>query len=97
MLTVVRTDAPQEIRLRMEGVLDVTRVSELTALTQELSPEAGQRVVVDLSGLRLIDCAGAGALFSLCRRGRERGSRVQIEGVRDQPLVLLRQLGLERQ
>jgi anti-sigma B factor antagonist len=73
--------------LRIEGELDALSVVELR-------PIIGQ--VVDLSRLRLIDSSGVGAIVALFKVVREYGGNLVVDGVRDQPLAILRLLRLDR-
>ena len=54
------------------------------------------RVVVDVSGLRLIDSLGVGAVVFLYKQAKEYGGVVTVHGLHDQPLAIFKLLGLDR-
>lgn len=82
--------------LEIEGELDVLSVPALRPLVEELIFEAGSKVVVDVSKLRLIDSSGVGALIALFRRLTSKGSRMTLRGAQEQPLFILRLMKLDR-
>jgi anti-sigma B factor antagonist len=61
-----------------------------------LVAERHPRIVVDLSGLRLIDSSGVGAVVFLYKRAKEYGGVVTVRGLRDQPLSIFKLLRLDR-
>lgn len=82
--------------LRIEGELDALSVVELRPMIAQIGDERPKRMVVDLSRLRLIDSSGVGAIVSLFKQVRANGGTMVVEGVRDQPLAILRLLRLDR-
>lgn len=82
--------------LRIEGELDALSVVELRPTISQISEERPKQMVVDLSRLRLIDSSGVGAIVSLFKQVRANGGSMVVEGVRDQPLAILRLLRLDR-
>jgi anti-sigma B factor antagonist len=92
-----RTDAEDgEATLRIEGTLDAVTAPELRPALDGLVAEKKQKIVIDLSSLRLIDSSGVGVLVSLFKRVRANGGDVRIVGVRDQPRAIFRLLRLDR-
>ena len=92
-----RTDAEDgEATLRIEGTLDAVTAPELRPALDALVAENKQKIVIDLSSLRLIDSSGVGVLVSLFKRVRANGGDVRIVGVRDQPRAIFRLLRLDR-
>jgi anti-sigma B factor antagonist len=92
-----RTDGDDgEATLRIEGTLDAVTAPELRPALDALVAENKQKIVIDLSSLRLIDSSGVGVLVSLFKRVRANGGDVRIVGVRDQPRAIFRLLRLDR-
>jgi anti-sigma B factor antagonist len=81
--------------LAIAGQLDALTSPDLRAEIDSIVESRPTRVEVDLSSLRLIDSSGVGALVSLYKRARAEGSRVEITGLRDQPLAIFRLLRLD--
>jgi len=52
--------------------------------------------VIDLSGLRLIDSSGVGALVFLYKKSKEYGGVVTVYGLCDQPMSIFKLLRLDR-
>ena len=82
--------------LRIEGELDANSVVELRPLIGRIGEERPSQVLVDLSALRLIDSSGVGAIVALFKVVRAYGGTLDVVGVRDQPLAILRLLHLDR-
>ena len=82
--------------LRIEGELDALSVVELRPLISQMGEEQPPQMVVDLSRLRLIDSSGVGAIVALFKVVRAYGGNLVVDGVRDQPLAILRLLHLDR-
>jgi anti-sigma B factor antagonist len=82
--------------LRIVGELDAVTTPDLRASVNDLVVERHPRVVVDVSGLRLIDSSGVGAVVSLYKKAKEYGGVVTVQGMRDQPLAIFRLLRLDR-
>jgi anti-sigma B factor antagonist len=92
-----RTDGDDgEATLRIEGTLDAVTAPELRPALDALVAENRQKIIIDLSSLRLIDSSGVGVLVSLFKRVRANGGDVRIVGVRDQPRAIFRLLRLDR-
>ena len=81
--------------LAIAGQLDALTSPDLRAEIDSIVESRPTRVEVDLSSLRLIYSSGVGALVSLYKRARAEGSRVEITGLRDQPLAIFRLLRLD--
>jgi anti-sigma B factor antagonist len=82
--------------LRIVGELDAVTTPDLRASVTDLVAERHPRVVVDVSGLRLIDSSGVGVVVSLYKKAKEYGGVVTVQGMRDQPLAIFRLLRLDR-
>jgi anti-sigma B factor antagonist len=90
-----RIDGDHITVLRVEGELDANTAPDLRPTLDQIVADRRHRVTVDLSGLRLIDSSGVGALVSLYKRVRAQGGSVFVEGASDQPLAIFRLLRLD--
>lgn len=91
-----RTDDGDATVLRISGSLDALSTPELRPTIETLVAEKRATVTVDLSELRIIDSSGVGAIVSLYKRMRAVGSKVEVVGLKDQPLAIFRLLRLDR-
>lgn len=91
-----RDDDSEQCTLRVAGALDLVSAPQLLPTIDALVEERRARVVVDLSGLELIDSSGVAALVALYKRLRAVGGDVTVAGARDQPLAILRLLRMDR-
>ncbi len=90
-----RIDEGKNSTLRVRGELDALSAPELRPTIDELVESEQSEITVDLSGLRLVDSSGVGALVSLYKRVRARGGEVRFTGVTAQPLVIFKLLRLD--
>jgi anti-sigma B factor antagonist len=81
--------------LEVRGELDALTAADLRPTLEGLSADPASELVVDLSGLRLIDSSGVGALVALYKRVRENGGNVKLIGVAAQPLAIFKLLRLD--
>ena len=95
-MNFTRTDQEGLTILRISGSLDALSTPELRPTIEALVAEKRSTVTVDLSELRIIDSSGVGAIVSLYKRMRAVGSKVEVIGLRDQPLAIFRLLRLDR-
>jgi anti-sigma B factor antagonist len=91
-----RIDEDNHTLFRIEGELDAVTAPELRGPFDALVAEGRDRITVDLSGLRLIDSSGVGAIVSLYKRVRASGGDVKVTGVNDQPAAIFRLLRLDK-
>jgi anti-sigma B factor antagonist len=91
-----RSDQGDVSNLRIAGTLDVNTAPELAPAIDKLVEERRTRVVVDLSGLDLIDSSGVAALVALYKRSRAHGGQVSVQGARDQPLAIFKLLRMDK-
>lgn len=82
--------------VRLHGALDGDSVRVLRDMIVALGDFAEHDVVLDLSGVSLLDGSGIGMIASLHRRLRQRGLSLSLVGACGQPADLLRDLGLGR-
>jgi anti-sigma B factor antagonist len=94
-MNYTRTDEGKKTLLQVRGELDALSASELRPLLDKIVADARDDVQVDLSGLRLIDSSGVGALVSLYKRIRAIGGTVHFVNVTGQPLVVFKLLRLD--
>ena len=91
-----RRDEGDETHLRIEGPLDALSTPELRPVIDSVVSARPRRVLVDLSGVNLIDSSGVGAIVSLYKRLRQEGGDVRVAGLREQPLAIFKLLRLDR-
>ena len=85
----------QTLTVRLEGDLDIYTTGELHQELQRMEP--GQKnLVIDLSGLKFIDCAGLHELVELRRRAESRGGILMLVGVPEKVHRVIVLTGLER-
>ena len=84
------------VTLKIRGELDAVTVDDIRGEFDEIVANGGDRVVVDLSGLRLVDSLGVRALISVFRRVTAEGKRCEMVGVQGQPSLIFDLLRLER-
>ena len=95
-MTYGTTHNEDSVVLTVQGELDAMTVTELRETLDGIVAEGHQRVIVDLTELRMIDSSGVGALVSLYNRLRAKGGKLFIRGIKDQPLAIFRLLKLDR-
>jgi anti-sigma B factor antagonist len=91
-----RQDEGDGTTIRIEGTLDAVTAPELRGVVDTLVAEQKKNVLLELSGLRLIDSSGVGVIVSLFKRIRAQGGDVKIQGLRDQPKAIFKLLRLDR-
>ena len=82
--------------LSLQGSLDALSAASLKAEVVALAAAQRRRVIVDMSGLDLIDSTGVGVLVSLLKRVRAIEGMVWFAGLCGQPLEVVRVLRLDR-
>lgn len=92
----ISTEASRSVRLVIAGALDINTVTRLRPTLDSLFARGAPNVVVDLSGLRMIDSSGVGVLVGFGKRLRSRGGAITFTGLRDQPLAVFRLLRIDR-
>jgi anti-sigma B factor antagonist len=91
---VKRTDT--EITLTVRGSLDINTAAQLAEEIDKITAQKPKRVVVDLSGLDLIDSSGVAALVKLYKGVRGVGGAIELTGARDQPLAIFKLLRMDK-
>ncbi len=85
-----------ETRLTLRGSLDINSAPVLAEEIDRIIGSKPLKVVVDLSGLDLIDSSGVAALVKLYKGIRNAGGDVSMEGARDQPLAIFKLLRMDK-
>jgi anti-sigma B factor antagonist len=82
--------------LVVRGSLDINTAPQLGEEIDRIVGEKPSLVVVDLSGLDLIDSSGVAALVKLYKGVKGLGGNVTISGARDQPLAIFKLLRMDK-
>jgi len=85
-----------ELKFRISGNLDARTYREARQRFEQALATKPAAVVVDLSGLRLIDSSGVGAIVSLFKGVQGAGAAFHLEGVTGQPLSIFKVLRLDK-
>jgi anti-anti-sigma factor len=72
-----RKCGPRSLVVRLEGDLDIYNTRELSNHLEQ-SDTGVEEIVIDLSDLNFIDCAGLHQLLEAAQRARSRGSRLKL-------------------
>jgi anti-sigma B factor antagonist len=88
---------PEFIRVSVGGNLDITTSSDVDAMLDRLAARQPWQVTLDLSRLRMIDTIGVGTLVRFSKKLKAGGCRLYVGGLCDQPMLVFRLLGLDRQ
>jgi anti-sigma B factor antagonist len=84
------------VRVEIKGQLDSMTAPDLRPRFEALAADSPKKVVLDLSGLRLIDSSGVGAIVSLFKRVRAVGGKFEVVGLQGQPRSIFQVLRLDR-
>jgi anti-sigma B factor antagonist len=90
------TKSGNEYQWPMGGTLDINSAPGVGEWIDKLVAVKPMKVVVNLSGLDLIDSSGVAALVKLFKAVRGGGGQVQIIGARDQPLAIFKLLRMDK-
>src|SRR5690606_33455095 len=101
VMDAVRTDMHrngQEARLVVAGELDLASAPQLReALLAALDQaQPGRELVVDVSGVRFLDCTAVGTLVQLRARAEERGCPLRVAGAAGVVLEVLEIAGVAK-
>ena len=83
-------------QLAVRGMLDVNTAPALSEAVDGIVVDRPAKVVVDLSGLDIIDSSGVAVLVKLYKGVRGIGGTVVITGARDQPLAIFKLLRMDK-
>ena len=81
--------------LVVDGEMDIDTTGEFARAALEALSDCRDFLVVDLSGLTFLDCAGVGALLTMRRRALSRGVQLTVRGATGPVQRLLRMTGVE--
>lgn len=90
------TNHSDETHVHVRGMLDVNTAPGLAEVVDEIIAERRAKVVVDLTGLDIIDSSGVAVLVKLYKGVRGFGGQVQVTGARDQPLAIFKLLRMDK-
>ena len=82
--------------LTVRGSLDINTAPHLAEEIDRIVAGKPTTVLVDLSGLDLIDSSGVAALVKLYKGIRSTGGAITISGAHDQPLQIFKLLRMDR-
>ncbi|HSD87488.1 MAG TPA: STAS domain-containing protein [Kofleriaceae bacterium] len=82
--------------LLVRGSLDINTAQQLAGEIDHVIAARPSNVIVDLSGLDLIDSSGVAALVKLYKGVRATGGAVTVAGARDQPLAIFKLLRMDK-
>ncbi len=95
-MNCTRTDTENETRLLLEGALDALTAPEIRPIFDKVVADKRRKVALDLAKVTMIDSSGVGAIVSLFKQMKDRGGRLEVRGVRGQPLAVCKLLKLDR-
>lgn len=95
-MTFTRTSEGDTTTLVITGTLDAMTAPELRVEVDVIVSEGNQVVIVDMSGVELIDSSGVAVLVALYKRVKANRGAVQVRGLRDQPAAIFKLLHLDR-
>ena len=75
---------PRPVNAVVRGEIDVATAEDLLLRLRMLAGGAGREIVLDLSRVTFIDCAGLRALIALDHQVRTAGGRVRVTAVSSQ-------------
>jgi anti-anti-sigma regulatory factor len=88
------TDDTGALRLVFSRPIEADQAGALRAALDSIASHPGGAVVLDFTGVSLIDGSGVGAIAFLFKRLHAQGRPLSIVGAAGQPLALLRRLGV---
>lgn len=95
-LTFSTSEADKDLILNLGGQLDALSAPELLPTIDTIVAEKRPSIIVDLSGLELIDSSGVAAIVALYKRCKGMGSKLKVRGARDQPLAIFKLLRMDK-
>jgi anti-sigma B factor antagonist len=90
------TKSGDATQLSVRGMLDVNTAPALAEAVDDIVAGRPTKVVVDLSGLDIIDSSGVAVLVKLYKGVRGVGGTVVVAGARDQPLAIFKLLRMDK-
>lgn len=83
-------------KVTVQGTLDINSASALGERIDQVVASRPQHVIVDLSGLDLIDSSGVAALVKLYKGTKGIGGTFVVTGARDQPMAIFKLLRMDK-
>jgi len=91
-----REDSGTQTLLRLEGAFDALSAPASRSALDALVNDRRSPVSIDMSGVRVIDSSGVGAVVSLYKRVVAQGGELSVRGLTGQPLAIFQLLRLDR-
>ena len=91
-----REDSGKQTLLRLEGAFDALTAPAWRSALDILVNDRRSPVSIDMSGVRVIDSSGVGAVVSLYKRVVAQGGELSVRGLTGQPLAIFQLLRLDR-
>jgi len=88
--------APEQARMLVSGDIDLGTVDALTDASGRLLGGRPDRIVLDLSGTRLCDAAGLGALARIHLECRDAGCELVLANVAPSVRMVIDLVGMDR-
>lgn len=95
-MTYQRVDRGSDTYLFVRGELDALSAPRLRVIIDKIVTDGRTSIVVDVSGLDMIDSSGVATLVLLLKRTSSLGGRVALRGARDQPRAIFELMRMER-
>lgn len=89
-------DDDDGITVTVRGELDVLTAPFLWERLETLVPKAGERLVLDLGGVRFIDSMGLGVIVRAQSRLRHASGRLVVRSLQEQARKVFEMTGLDR-
>ncbi len=90
------TDDDAGTTVAVRGELDVLTAPFLWERLETALPAAGERLVLDLGGVRFIDSMGLGVIVRTQSRVRQGGGALVVRSLQDQARAVFEMTGLDR-
>lgn len=95
-LTITTRDAATGPVLEITGELDYVHASELREQVATLDVRPGQRIVLDLAGMKFLDSSGITALIAARNHALAAQAGIALAAVPARTLRVLRMIGLDQ-
>jgi anti-sigma B factor antagonist len=90
------TEDDAGVTMAVQGELDVLTAPFLWERLEPLLPKAGQRLVLDLGGVRFLDSMGLGVIVRAQSQLRHAGGELVVRSLQDQARKVFELTGLDR-
>ncbi|MFF9866888.1 MULTISPECIES: STAS domain-containing protein [unclassified Streptomyces] len=96
MLKIIHTPTASGAVLRIDGDLDFRTTPQFREALNDVALDAGERLVLDLAGLRFCDSSGITAFLAARNHAVAAGADVALAAVPDNTVRILRVVGLDQ-